>query len=147
MALLHPSFIQSFTDFINEIEGVTGRTFRLVQGLRTFAEQQALYDQGRTTPGKIVTHAKGGQSWHNYGIAGDICPFALGQNTLDWHYDFHIIRNFAIKHGLECGMDWPEPLTDEDHFENRFGMTIEQAEHKYNDKDFIPGTTFINLAA
>lgn len=32
---------------------------------RTNAEQDALYAQGRTRPGRIVTRAKGGQSKHN----------------------------------------------------------------------------------
>jgi hypothetical protein len=40
-------------------------------GLRTFAEQDLLYSHGRTTPGSIVTNAKGGQSPHNYGCASD----------------------------------------------------------------------------
>ena len=72
VALLHPIYIPPFTAFIDEIENVTGRIFRVVQGLRTWAEQQALWNQGRTTPGKIVTHAQGGQSWHNYGLAAEL---------------------------------------------------------------------------
>ena len=35
---------------------------RVTQGLRTVAEQEELYAQGRTTPGKIVTNCRGGQS-------------------------------------------------------------------------------------
>jgi hypothetical protein len=42
-----------------------------VQGVRTFAEQDALYAQGRTRKGLRVTNAKGGQSYHNYGLAAD----------------------------------------------------------------------------
>lgn len=44
---------------------------RVVQGLRTIAEQNALYAKGRTTPGPKVTNAKGGSSYHNYGLAID----------------------------------------------------------------------------
>jgi len=44
---------------------------RIVQGLRTIAEQDALYSKGRTTPGPKVTNAKGGSSYHNYGLAID----------------------------------------------------------------------------
>ena len=43
-------------------------SFGVFMGLRTFAQQNALYAQGRITPGKIVTKAKGGQSWHNFGL-------------------------------------------------------------------------------
>ena len=45
---------------------------RVVQGLRTIAEQNALYAKGRTSPGPIVTKAKGGSSYHNYGLAIDL---------------------------------------------------------------------------
>jgi peptidoglycan L-alanyl-D-glutamate endopeptidase CwlK len=34
--------------------------------------QDQLYEQGRTTPGKIVTNARGGQSAHQYRIAWDV---------------------------------------------------------------------------
>src|SRR4051812_45095106 len=54
--------------------------FLVTQGLRTWKEQDALYEQGRTKPGKIVTKAKGGQSYHNFGLAVDIVLLdALGK--------------------------------------------------------------------
>src|SRR5215471_18388685 len=46
----------------------------VVQGLRTWAEQDALYAQGRTASGQIVTNARGGQSYHNFGLAVDCTP-------------------------------------------------------------------------
>ena len=69
---LHPSVRDEVTKIIEEINTkfLTGRAkVRIAQGLRTFAEQDALYAQGRTKPGKKVTNAKGGQSVHNYGFA------------------------------------------------------------------------------
>jgi peptidoglycan LD-endopeptidase CwlK len=49
-------------------------------------EQDRLYAQGRTTPGKIVTNAKAGQSSHNYrrnnspaSLAVDIVPMRNGK--------------------------------------------------------------------
>lgn len=50
---------------------------------RTNAEQDALYAQGRTTPGGIVTNARAGQSAHNYGLAIDIVPVVNGKP--DWN--------------------------------------------------------------
>jgi len=41
--------------------------------LRTLEEQTILYNRGRTTPGVKVTNAKAGESFHNYGLAVDIC--------------------------------------------------------------------------
>lgn len=53
---------------------------------RTNAEQQVLYDQGRSKPGHIVTRAKPGQSSHNFTVHGkpaslafDIVPLAHGK--------------------------------------------------------------------
>lgn len=45
--------------------------------LRSMATQAALYAQGRTKPGKIVTNARPGYSFHNYGLALDMVPTAL----------------------------------------------------------------------
>ena len=47
-------------------------TYKIISGTRTVAEQDELFAQGRTKPGKIVTKAEGGESNHNFGIAWDI---------------------------------------------------------------------------
>lgn len=53
---------------------------------RSNEEQDALYAQGRTTPGRIVTHARAGQSKHNWledgkpaALAVDIVPLRSGK--------------------------------------------------------------------
>jgi len=46
----------------------------VVQGLRSWQYQQELYDRGRILPGKIVTNCRPGHSWHNFGMAIDVCP-------------------------------------------------------------------------
>jgi peptidoglycan L-alanyl-D-glutamate endopeptidase CwlK len=57
-----------------------GKDVRIISGTRTYAEQDALYRQGRfgSRP-PIVTKARGGQSNHNFGIAWDIGLFENGQ--------------------------------------------------------------------
>ena len=52
-----------------------GINIKIISGLRTYEEQDALYAQGRTTPGNIVTNARGGHSNHNFGIAFDVGVF------------------------------------------------------------------------
>lgn len=47
--------------------------------LRTMAEQAELYAQGRTKPGRIVTKAPPGRSYHNYGLAYDVVPLRNGK--------------------------------------------------------------------
>jgi len=49
----------------------------VVSGLRTLEEQKALYTQGRTKPGNIVTNADGviSKSNHQSGNAVDVVPY------------------------------------------------------------------------
>ena len=60
----------------------TGFEWYACQGRRTIAEQNALYAQGRTALGKVVTKAQGGQSAHNFGLAVDLVP--VKNNDLWW---------------------------------------------------------------
>lgn len=53
-------------------------TVKILSGTRTYAEQNELYAQGRTKPGKRVTNARGGYSNHNFGIAWDVGIFVDG---------------------------------------------------------------------
>ena len=83
----------------------------VVQGLRTFAEQDDLYAKGRTKPGAIVTQARGGESNHNYGLAVDLCPFT--SDKPDWNAPMAVwaaIGAAAASHGLEWGGQWKKFL-------------------------------------
>ncbi len=73
VALLHPNIREQVKALIQQAEEKLGQyaAIRIVQGLRTFEEQDALYAQGRSKPGNIVTNSRGGQSYHNYGLAID----------------------------------------------------------------------------
>jgi peptidoglycan L-alanyl-D-glutamate endopeptidase CwlK len=55
-----------------------GHPMVATDGRRTLAQQQALYAQGRTVPGKIVTHLDGvtKRSKHQDGRAVDCCFWA-----------------------------------------------------------------------
>ena|SRR5260221_8700005 len=97
-------------------------TIRVTQGLRTWAEQDALYAQGRTEAGRVVTNAKGGESWHNYGAAVDVAPFDEG--IPDWnlsHPAWKRIVEVGTLMGLVSGTAWK----DTPHFEltGRFPAT------------------------
>ena len=95
-----------------------GFTVRISQGLRTFSEQDALYDMGRTAPGNIVTYAKGGESWHNYGLAIDFVPMENGEPIWDRaHPAYTKTIETAESLGLISGSRWPEPKTDFPHLQ------------------------------
>lgn len=141
IAELHPKFRQLAQNFIEDAENQLGITLRIVQGLRTFAQQQAIYNQGRTTPGEIVTKAKAGQSYHNYGIAIDVVPLIDGK--MDWEYSFEKLVPFAANYGITWGGNFPSP--DRDHFENKFGHNWRDLLSLYEAKHFIEGTTYVNI--
>jgi peptidoglycan L-alanyl-D-glutamate endopeptidase CwlK len=70
---LDASFQKQVRGWVNEM--VTSRIEPLIYcGRRTMEEQAALYAKGRTIIGKIVTKAKPGESYHNYGLAFDWVP-------------------------------------------------------------------------
>ena len=82
-----------------------GFTLLVTQGFRSFEEQNALYAQGRTKKGKIVTNARAGQSKHNFGKAVDFA-FVVG-GEISW--DEKLYRNigrWAKQVGLNWGGDW-----------------------------------------
>ena len=88
----------------------------LINGTRSFAEQDALYAQGRTALGAKVTNARGGYSWHNFGLAADMGVFRdgkyLGSSPVYAELG-KLARNIP---GLEWGGDWTS-FRDEPHLQ------------------------------
>ena len=127
IARLHPIVREEMTNIINECNTVLNSRsqVRISQGLRTFAEQDSLYAQGRTTSGKKVTNAKGGQSVHNFGFAVDIVLIIDGKTASwdikkDWDNDGiadwnECVKVFA-KYGWSWGGNWSS-FKDFPHFE------------------------------
>lgn len=120
LALLCPALadiIRSVADTMAQ----DGVDLRVVQGLRSLAEQNALYAEGRTIQGRIVTDARGGMSMHNYGLAVDMVPGIRGQNPWapNWnenHPDFQQMIHLCEAHGLVAGARWIH-IPDYDHFQ------------------------------
>lgn len=95
-----------------------GFPMRVTDGLRTDAQQQALYAQGRSAPGPVVTHADGitKRSKHQDGKAAD-CAFWIDgkpswSSTLPW--DAYGACAKAV--GLRWGGDF-KSLKDRPHVE------------------------------
>ena len=110
---LHPKIRKDVFDAIEAAENgfPANIRIRVVQGLRTIKEQDELYAKGRTTPGPVVTNARGGSSMHNYGLAVD---FALlydkNSDGIFEELSWDIVRDFD-KDGL---IDWQEVVTQFD---------------------------------
>ena len=88
----------------------------LIEGVRTLETQEKYYNQGRTTPGPIITNAKPGQSPHNYGAAVDLVPFINGKAAWDDESKFKLLADTAQSVGLKAGYYFRN-LKDSPHIE------------------------------
>lgn len=107
--LIEPGFASKIFDVLAACRK-RGADYYVICGTRSFPEQQALYDQGRTKPGKIVTKAKPGQSFHNFGLSVDVCRDA-NQERSGLQPDFNlpayaIFAEEAKAAGLDSGYYW-----------------------------------------
>ena len=87
--------------------------------------QNALYAQGRTTPGNIVTRAKAGQSWHNWRCALDVVPLVNGKAIWDDQAMWKKVGEIGKSCGLEWAGDWVT-FKEFPHFQYTGGLTLAQ---------------------
>lgn len=98
----------------------------VVQAGRTLEEQAAIYAQGRTAPGNIVTNARFGYSWHNFGRAYDVAVVKGGQAA--WSGPEYLEAGELGKSlGLIWGGDFKGIKGDLGHFEYHPGLTLAEA--------------------
>ncbi len=119
ISTLHPLIREKAIEFINRAEKELGIKLRVTSALRTWSDQQKLYNQGRSAPGKIVTWASPGQSYHNYGLAFDVVEIKSGKalwNNPRWAE----IGNLGKRLGFVWGGDWKGKI-DRPHFQMTFG--------------------------
>lgn len=114
LALVHPDLARLVNAAADVLAG-QGIGFRVAQGLRTYAEQDALFAQIPK-----VTNARGGWSNHNFGQAVDCYPFLAGSSgALDWNSCSPRFQKMvaALKdQGLAWGGDW-HSIVDPPHFQ------------------------------
>jgi len=115
--LLHPRIRAICGQFMIECQKA-GIDLIITQTLRTKAEQDAIYAQGRTTPGKIVTKAKYPMSPHCWGCAFDIAIKVAGKIVWDERKDLYEKAGaIGKKLGLVWGGDF-KSFVDRPHFED-----------------------------
>ncbi|MNJ98620.1 Peptidoglycan L-alanyl-D-glutamate endopeptidase CwlK precursor [compost metagenome] len=108
-----PTIKMDVVTAINVSEADGDGPLRVAQGFRTIAEQDALYAQGRTTAGNIVTYARGGESIHNLGHAVDVFRITGGQLYPPSPSTVETFKRF----GFSWGGDWKGKKMDLPHFE------------------------------
>lgn len=145
---LHESMQHKVWEAIDAIE-LVGEDFLITDGYRSEKEQNELYEQGRTRPGKIVTHVRGGYSLHNHGLAIDIVPvsvfgLAMGHTDRSQKSSIQAVLEWSATHRYnnygrilqEAGLSWGFQLWgfDRPHFhyvttERGIHLDIDQIRH------------------
>nr|WP_223254282.1 M15 family metallopeptidase [Halobacillus halophilus] len=127
---LHPRVVEYKEELVARA-AEQGIEMVITDGHRSVESQNELYARGRSEEGKVVTHAKGGESYHNYGLAID---FALQtDNGVVWNMerdgngngksDWMEVVAIAKDLGFEWGGDWSN-FKDYPHLQMDFGLTI-----------------------
>jgi peptidoglycan L-alanyl-D-glutamate endopeptidase CwlK len=86
--------------------------------------QTALYAQGRTKPGKKVTNARAGCSFHNYGVAFDFVPIVNGKAQWNDTGTFIKCGEIAEHLGLQWAGRWTGSLRELAHCQYTGGLTL-----------------------
>lgn len=102
-----------------------GINAQISEGYRSGARQNALYAQGRTRSGKIVTNARAGGSLHNYGVAIDYFLTSEDGRRAIWTVNAKWRRVAAIAHSynMEWGGVW-KSFVDYPHLQMLGGLTL-----------------------
>ncbi len=112
---VHPVLIAKVQAIIAAM-GELGFVLMVTDGVRTVAQQQKLYAQGRTAPGRIVTRADGVTTRSNHqphaddwGHAVDCCFVVAGKPSWDESNPWPLYGEMAKAIGLKWGGDWSTP--------------------------------------
>lgn len=123
---LHPRVAAMATRFITECEK-RGIDLLVTSTYRDAESQDALYAQGRTVPGKIVTKARAGQSWHNWRVAFDIVPLRAGKPVWGTSGPDGRLWETVGSIGESCGLEWAgrwKTFKEYAHFQYTGGLTL-----------------------
>lgn len=136
---LHPAVRYETAKFINDVDDRMGQQLRIPDpsGFRTPQEQDKEYAKGRTAPGQIVTHAPGGRSYHNYGLAFDVVGLDPDGKTPNYGIDIGRFAPIAKERGFEWGGNWAGDKRDPPHFQRTYGYTTDQLRQMIG-----PGATY-----
>lgn len=96
---------------------------------RDHESQNELYAQGRTKPGKIVTNAKGGESFHNFQCAVDVVPLRNGKPVWSTSGEDGKLWNLIGEIGESVGLEWAgrwRTFREFAHFQYTAGLTLAQ---------------------
>jgi peptidoglycan L-alanyl-D-glutamate endopeptidase CwlK len=123
---LHPTVQKKCLDHIHACKQA-GIDLLVTSTYRDGESQNELYAQGRTKPGRIVTNAKAGQSFHNWKVAYDVVPLRFGKPV--WGTSgkdlelWQKVGELGKAQGLEWAGDWKR-FKEFPHFQFTGGLTL-----------------------
>lgn len=121
--LLHPELQLIINEFYIKCKE-SNLNVLITETFRTKQEQDALYAQGRTTAGNIVTNVKYPNSAHCWGVAFDFCRNVRGREYDDSDGFFKKVGSIGKSLGLSWGGDWVRPV-DKPHLQMKKYMPDE----------------------
>ncbi len=104
-----------------------GITVMTTSTYRDFEAQNAIYARGRTAPGKVVTNARAGDSWHNWRCAFDVLPLRFGKPVWGTTGADRAVWQRLGEIGEQCGLEWAGRWTtfrEMAHFQYTSGLTL-----------------------
>lgn len=109
---VHPELVRKIANVLAAMQ-VAGHPMMVTDGVRTEAQQVALYAKGRTAPGHIVTNCDGIRKKSNhqpkadgYGHAVDCCFLVAGHASWDVHCPWQAYGALLAAQGLTWGGSW-----------------------------------------
>lgn len=108
---LHPVVHEKARLMIERCQNV-GIDIIVTSTYRDHASQNTLYAQGRTAPGRKVTNARGGQSFHNWRVAFDVVPMRNGKPVWGTTGDDLELWHKVGRMGESCGLEWAGRWTE-----------------------------------
>lgn len=141
---LHPAVEEKSNELVRQAEAA-GIDILITDAFRSAEEQNGLHAQGRSAQGSIVTHAQGGESYHNYGLAIDFA-LRLENGEVVWDIerdgnrngkrDWFEVAAIGKELGFTWGGDW-QHFKDYPHLQMSFGLSISELQQGYRPEDVM----------
>jgi len=136
LRLLYPDLGTRIVRVFNSYFLKYRQSLRVTSGFRTMDKQRALYNSGRNEPGRIVTNAQPGRSFHNYGLALDVCvrgkdPYLKELDLKPRYERWRQFGRMAERQGFKWGGSFMAFKGDLTHVQLTLGLTIDEVQELY----------------